>query len=412
VRSLFGAVGGASGVKATDELTKNQKLYEGVSLSNLSQNEQANVGIQLNRRREAIDSIKQTGGKDFDALVQSVFKGKETTESVLKDDAKLTQLRESGEYKEVKFDNIRNAMDSVAVTSVAMDAAMNTTKETVEKRFNNALEKASDAVTNFQAGGIEPGKFAQTTGPLFEEMKNSIGSLKNSGILKQNIAGQDFNTLMKNNKSFENVATSLGITSAEGLTQRDSNGLTGLTRIMQSGLSDTATMVKLSEISGGYTTGQKQISEAGALGMEAAKKTGALSFKASASGSEEFDIATQQTTFDFKNRKKLRDANMQEMKYYASAYVNAQTPEEAKTALTAYEMASQQGSKLGNNELMKKYGIGADYNKLTDKVTNAAVGHTLSIPTQLAITGGVPQIPTAISDDPAKEKLKETLQAK
>lgn len=219
-------------------------------------------------------------------------------------------------------------------------------------------------------------------------MKNAVNSLKESGKKQEATAGRDFTDLVKSDASLQNLTSSLGIKSVADLSKKDESGITGMDKLYKSGYSNETNLIKLAEASGMYQAGQKQVIEAGALGIEGAKKSAEMAFKTSASGSEEMDMANQMSTFDWKNKKRLKQASVEEVQYALQSYKDAKTPEEKAAALGNLKSQTQAASRFMNvPELANKVGLGL-WKEVTNILTDEATAKTLNEPSRAYLNQG------------------------
>lgn len=379
----FGGVG-KPGSEEFEKLATQQESYKNADLSGFSKAEQTNITSNINRRGSAIQTL-QTFGPELEKLAKSTT-GKEVKDLTPED---VQKIKESPEFKTDEFDNVRASLDLFSNTTVGLNKTFGVTKDIVEKGLNNSLEKSGILAANYHSGALSKESYMQQAPSIYGEMKSSVEGLRATGNKNQSDASIDFNKLVGGNASLQNVAQSLGVTSAADLVKRDESGITGLSKIQASGFSDFASMEKLASIGEQYTTGQKAVNDANMMGMSAATKAGVQSFQSGGAASKEAEIAGGRIGFDYKNRKKLKEIAGQEMKFYTDAYLNATSEEDSQKALAGLQLADQNASKLGMSpgQLYKAVGGKDVYRSATSKMTEKAATMSLAPPQVIALAG-------------------------
>ena len=155
---------GKEGQEAFTKLDKEQQTLKGIDLSGFSKSEQGSIQRQITRREGALNELK--GNSQFQQLVNKMFGSEENpfVNIASLNDNQLKEVQNSKEFQSSGFDAIRNAMATLGKTTTSLNGTFATTKEQVEKKFGNALEKASEAATNFSYGVVGADKFEQSGG--------------------------------------------------------------------------------------------------------------------------------------------------------------------------------------------------------------------------------------------------------
>lgn len=155
---------GKEGQEALTKIDKEQQIYKNIDLGGFSKPEQANIQRTLTRREGAVNELR--GNSQFQQLVNRMFgsEGNQFVDVATLTDKQLKEVQDSKEFQGSGFDATRNAMATLGKTTTTLNGTFATTKDQVEKKFGNALEKAGEAATNFAYGVIKGDKFEQSGG--------------------------------------------------------------------------------------------------------------------------------------------------------------------------------------------------------------------------------------------------------
>ena len=310
--------------KSFNKVSKQQSIYEDVDISKLSKGKQQELQYAMERRASSVSDIK---GNELISIAQQKF-GKDVSLKDLSD----TQITELMQDKDVQKSNVFGKMKSASQefekSSLALGKVFEATSQTVEKQFNYSLQMAGNSIKMFSAKITSSGDFSNKTMEFVNTLNDSIETLSLTGESKKIGAEKDFES-MKDDK-MTNLAFDLaGITSAKDLSTKDSEGLTGLDRLRQMGTLTDEKFGQVSQLSSGYTEGEKDILKSRTMGLEAAKQMGSLAFQASSVGGDDFKrVASTMLGINYEQRTRLRESSAKELRTAFEGYQAAGTPEE------------------------------------------------------------------------------------
>ena len=376
--------------KSFNKVSKQQSIYEDVDISKLSKGKQQELQYAMERRASSVSDIK---GNELISIAQQKF-GKDVSLKDLSD----TQITELMQDKDVQKSNVFGKMKSASQefekSSLALGKVFEATSQTVEKQFNYSLQMAGNSIKMFSAKITSSGDFSNKTMEFVNTLNDSIETLSLTGESKKIGAEKDFES-MKDDK-MTNLAFDLaGITSAKDLSTKDSEGLTGLDRLRQMGTLTDEKFGQVSQLSSGYTEGEKDILKSRTMGLEAAKQMGSLAFQASSVGGDDFKrVASTMLGINYEQRTRLRESSAKELRTAFEGYQAAGTPEEKERQSQFIDKNIAAQRQLGLNDYQIRAGIqqfgGGDasiYDKVTKQRVDDLISKTNSRPMLSLLTG-------------------------
>jgi len=347
--------------KSIKDTRKEQTVYRGIDLSKYAAGKQESIRNDLSRRDKALADISGVGGQDFKSFLSSMGINKNVSEL---SNSEINNLIETPQFQSSKFSNLEPALQMLGITTKNLDGVFKTTSQTTEKKFNFALEKASETISMFSANATTPNISSTKLKEQLNSAQNAILNLKSTGKASIGKAEQQFTEaatgLTPTNKFLmENLG---GVSSAKDLITTDENGFTGLDRLKklsQSGIITDNQLMGFEKSAVNYSQGVENVDKAEYMGYQAAEKRGQLGFQAGAMGSASMPLATKFTTIDWKQRKKLREAGTSELQTMVGQYNKTNDPAEKKRLKMAISGTwDTLNGKLGMNSYQMKAAIG------------------------------------------------------